>query len=263
MQPSKKPVDVSNYKHIWETFTQSGVIRHEMEMDPLITSSWLRCGKRLNPNSPIHWVYESEAALKSTLKKMVPLRDIALPIMEDIYQFIEGSSAVLVLTDSTGCLLDMIGDPQTKKLLQNEGLRTGAYLDEGRLGTNAIAVTLFNAMPSQVTGAEHFFSKFHSLSSVAASFNELGGHPIGVLGLIEPLEKRSMQSFGIVVAGARAIENQLRADLIVRDANTQTAELIATMDSITEGVLAWTHQGIIIHMNEQAGKTLHLSPTPW
>jgi transcriptional regulator of acetoin/glycerol metabolism len=260
MQPSKNPVDLSRYKQIWETFTESGIISDEMKMDPLITSSWLRCGKRLNPNSPIHWVYESETALKSTLKKMIPLRDIALPIMEDIYQFIEGSSAVLLLTDSTGCLLEMIGDPQTMHALQQEGLKVGAYLDEGRLGTNAIAVTLFNAMPSQVIGAEHFFSKLHVLSSVAASFNELGGHPIGVLGLIEPLEKRSEQSFGIVVAGARAIENQLRADLIVRDANTQTAELIATMDSITEGVLAWTHRGIIIHMNEQAGKTLHLSP---
>ncbi len=260
MQPSKSSVDLSKYKHIWETFSQSGVILQEREMDPLVTSSWLRCGKRLNPNSSIHWVYESKTSFIATLRKMIPLRDIAIPIMEDIYQFIEGSSAVLLLTDSTGCLLEIIGDPQTTKLLKNEGLRVGAYLDEGRLGTNAIAVTLFNAMPSQVVGFEHFFAKLHSLSSVAASFNELGGHPIGVLGLVEPLDKRSEQSFGIVVAGARAIENQLRADLIVRDVNTQTAELIATLDSITEGVLAWTNQGTIIHMNEQAGKTLNLSP---
>src|ERR1051325_7838278 len=33
------------------------------------------------------------------------------------------------------------------------------------------------------------------------------------------------------------------------------------MDSITEGVLAWSNDGIVMHLNDQAGKTLHLSPT--
>ena len=71
----------------------------------------------------------------------------------------------------------------------------------------------------------------------------------------------SEQSFGVVAAGVRAIENQLRADLIVREANAKTAELYATIDSITEGVLAWSGDGVIMHLNDQAGKILHLSPT--
>jgi transcriptional regulator of acetoin/glycerol metabolism len=119
----------------------------------------------------------------------------------------------------------MLGDPQTLAGLQIDGLRPGAYLDEGHVGTNAVGVTLFDAMPSQVVGPEHFLVKFHTLSTVAATINELEGHPIGILGLVEPVEKRSDQSFGVVVAGARAIENQLCADLMIREANTQTAEL--------------------------------------
>jgi len=78
---------------------------------------------------------------------------------------------------------------------------------------------------------------------------------------VEPVGKHSQQSFGVVVAGARAIENQLRADVIVREANAKTAELYATMHSITEGVLAWSNNGFVMHLNDQAGKTLHLSPT--
>jgi len=101
----------------------------------------------------------------------------------------------------------------------------------------------------------------HSLSSVAAPVHTIEGHPVGVLGLVEPVDQYSHQSFGIVVAGARAIENQLRADLIVHDANAKTAELLATMDAITEGVLAWSNDGVVMHLNDQAGKTLHLSPT--
>jgi transcriptional activator for dhaKLM operon len=116
-------------------------------------------------------------------------------------------------------------------------------------------------MPSQIVGAEHFSSHLHGLSSVAAPIHTIEGHPLGVLGLVEPVQQYSHQSFGVVVAGARAIENQLRADLIVRDANAKTAELLATMDAITEGVLAWSNDGVVMHLNDQAGKTLHLSPT--
>src|SRR5258706_455154 len=141
------------------------------------------------------------------------------------------------------------------------GYKPGAYLDEGHLATNAIAVTIFEAMPSQIVGPEHFYLNLHEFSSMAAPIHEIEGHPLGVLGLVEPLGQYSRQSFGVVVAGARAIENQLQADVIVREANAKTAELYATMDSITEGVMAWSNDGVVIHLNDQAGKTLHLSPT--
>ncbi len=259
MQPSKNPIEIANLKKAWDLFTTIGKLSNEIELDPLVSASWMRCGNRLNPNGQINWVYESEGTLQSTLKQLTALRNIARPILEDIYQYIEGSSAVLLLTDSTGCLIEVLGDPQTLTRLQTEGWRLGAYLDEGHIGTNAVAVTLFEAMPSQVVGPEHFFVKLHSLSTVAATINELEGHPIGILGLVEPFENRSEQSFGVVVAGARAIENQLCADLMIREANTQTGELNATMDSITEGVLAWTKEGIILLLNEQAGEILHLA----
>src|SRR3989304_4492239 len=67
-------------------------------------------------------------------------------------------------------------------------------------------------------------------------------------------------SLGIAVAAARAIENQLQADLFVREANSQASELNVTMDAISEGVLAWTARGVITHLNDQAGQLLGLKP---
>ena len=187
------------------------------------------------------------------------LRDIARPIMEDIYQFMEDCPVALILTDSSGCLLEVFGEPAFTLELQVMGYKPGAYLDEGHLATNAIAVTIFEAMPSQIVGPEHFYLNLHELSSMAAPIHEIEGHPLGVLGLVEPLGQYSRLSFGVVVAGARAIENQLQADVIVREANAKTAELYATMDSITEGVMAWSNDGVVMHLNDQAGKTLHLT----
>ena len=261
MQPPKVRDDIARLKNAWEIFTSTGKMLEDAGLNPLVSASWLRCSLRMNPNGPLNWTYAGENALQSTLKQHTTLRNIARPIMEDIYQFMEDCRAVLILTDSTGCLLEMLGEPGLIKDLQAMGLRSGAYLDEGHSGTNAVAVTLFEAMPAQIVGPEHFYLKLHEFSSVAAPVHEIEGHSAGVLGLVEPVHQHSEQSFGVVVAGARAIENQLRADLIVREANAKTAELYATMDSITEGVLAWSSDGVIMHLNEQAGKTLHLSPT--
>ena len=226
-------------KHAWEQFTLTGKIVDDPHLNSLVTASWMRCGLRMNPTSPLQWTYASDHALQSTLKQHTTFRNIARPIMEDIYQFLEDCRVTLILTDSSGCLLEIVGEPSLTTELQEMGFRSGAYLDEGHLGTNAIAVTLFESMPSQIVGAEHFSISLHDLSSVAAPVHAVEGHPLGVLGLLEPIKQYSRQSFGIVVAGARAIENQLQADLIVREANAKTAELYATMDSITEGVLAW------------------------
>ena len=251
----------SSRKQAWEQFISTGKVSQEAPLNSLVTASWTRCSLRMNPKAPLHWTYASENSLQSILKQHTTLRNVARPIMEDIYQFLERCSVALILTDSSGCLLEMLGEPALTEQLRAMGFRSGMYMDEGHLGTNAIAVTLFEAMPSQIVGAEHFSAQLHAFSSVAAPVHEIEGHPLGVFALIEPADQYSGQSFGVAVAGARAIENQLRADLIVRDANAKTAELYATMDSITEGVLAWSNNGVVMHLNEQAGKTLHLSPT--
>ena len=261
IQPKNLSEDKTRRKHAWEQFTSTGKLVEDAGLNSLVTASWMRCGLRMNPKGPLSWTYASENALQSTLKQHTTLRDIARPIMEDIYQFLEDCRATLILTDSSGCLLEMLGEPSLTAELQSMGFRPGVYLDEGHLGTNAVAVTLFEAMPSQIVGAEHFSVHLHDLSSVAAPVHAIEGHPLGVLELVEPAEQYSRQSFGAVVAGARAIENQLQADLLVREANAKTAELYATMDSITEGVLAWSSEGVVMHLNDQAGKTLYLSPT--
>lgn len=263
MMNQPQPISEENTlrKRAWEEFTSTGKLVEEARLNSLVRTSWLRCSLRMNPNGQLQWTYAGDSALQSTLKQHKTLRNIARPIMEDIHEFLEECRVTLILTDSSGCLLEAVGEPSLMMELQTMGFRPGAYLDEGHLGTNAIAVTLFEAMPSQIVGAEHFSVRLHSLSSVAAPIHSIEGHPLGVLGLVEPVEQYTHQSFGVVVAGARAIENQLRADLIVREANAKTAELYATMDSITEGVLAWSNDGLIMHLNDRAGKTLHLSPT--
>jgi transcriptional activator for dhaKLM operon len=221
MQPLHIDGEIARRKNAWEIFTSTGKILDDAGLNPLVGASWMRCGLRMNPNSPLNWTYASDNALQSTLKQHTTLRNIARPIMEDIYEVMEDCRVALILTDSSGCLLEVFGEPAFTLELQVIGYKPGAYLDEGHLATNAIAVTIFEAMPSQIVGPEHFYLSLHEYSSVAAPVHDIEGHPLGVLGLVEPVGQYSRQSFGVAVAGARAIENQLRADVIVREANAK------------------------------------------
>jgi transcriptional regulator of acetoin/glycerol metabolism len=261
MQPNSAPLNISRLKAVWEHFTTTGQFLPEASLDPLVVVSWQRCAPRLNPANPPQWAYVSPEVLPLTLSQHAMLRTIARPIMEDIHQFIEGSGALILLTDSTNCLLEGLGDKNTFDEAYQLGFRQGVFLDESRIGTNAYAVALIESGPAQVVGPEHFLSCFHTLSSVAAPIFGVDGQPEGVIGLLETVAQRSLHSLGIVVAAAKAIENQLRADLFVREANTHATELNTTMDAISDGVLAWTARGVITHLNNQAGQLLGLAPS--
>src|SRR6185503_4701938 len=134
MEFPKIPEENALRKKAWELFTSTGKILDDAGLNPLVAASWTRCGLRMNPNNALNWVYASENALQSTLKQHTTLRNIARPIMEDIFQFMEDCRSVLILTDNTGCLLEMLGEPGLIKDLQAMGLRSGAYLDEGHSG---------------------------------------------------------------------------------------------------------------------------------
>lgn len=259
MQPSDRSIGLTVVRQIWTRFTETGQL--DAGLDPLVAVSWKRCAPRLNPLGAAQWAYVSHDVLPLTLHQHASVRAIARPLMEDVHQYIEGAGAALLLCDSTTCLLEMVGDSEVVAAATRLGFRRGAFLDETRIGTTAFSVALIERGPVQIVGPEHFLQCFHTLWSAAASIFDLVGGPVGVIGLLGPVDRYSPHVLGIVVGVAKAIENQLQADLLIHEANAKTTELNATMDAISEGVLAWTADGVITHLNDRAGALLGLTPT--
>jgi transcriptional activator for dhaKLM operon len=259
MQPTIGRPDLSCLQRAWREFIATACLIPGV--DPLIAVSWQRCAPRLNPTGRPQWVYVSDEVFPLTLNQHASLRAIASPLMEDIHQFMEGAGAMLLLSDSTDCVLEIFGDRAAVDYAAGLGLRRGVFLDESHVGTNAVAVAILERCPAQVVGPEHFLSCFHNLSTIAAPIFDLDGRPVGVIGMMAEVDRHSPHALGVMTAAARAIENQLRADRFIREANTGATELNATLDAISEGVLAWTAEGIITHLNHQAGGFLGLSPT--
>jgi transcriptional activator for dhaKLM operon len=259
MQPAQAQSDLKWLLAAWRDFVARGILHPEL--DPLIANSWQRCAPRLNPETPPQWTYLSSEVLPLTLNQHATLRTIARPILEDSHQFIEGAGNALLLTDSTACVLDMVGDPIMLEHMGRLGLQQGAFFSEGRLGTNALAVALVESCPAQVVGPEHFLCAFHELVSAAAPVFDAEGRPTGAVGLLGRVAHYSPHMLGVAVASARAIENQMQAETFVQIANARASEMNATMDAISDGILAWNVRGTIMYLNNPAGQVLGLNPT--
>lgn len=258
MQPSGTPLEFARLEAGWERFVEEGVL--EAWMDPVVALSWQRCAPRLNPRGEPQWAYLSPSTLPLTSVQHSFLRLVARPVMEDIYQFIEGLGHLLVLTDGSACVFEMLGDAGIEEELRGLGFRPGAFLDEGRIGTNAFALAMAESFPVQIAGPEHFLRAFHGLHSAAAPLHDPQGNPIGAIGMLRRLDGPPPASLGIVFAAAKAIENQLQAEHFIREANAQSTEFNATLDAVSEGILAWTALGIVTHLNGRGGDLLGIKP---
>jgi len=262
MQPLAYPLDSRVLYAAWEQFITTQQLDDEVLqiMDPVILRSWQRCTPRLDARSTPRLTVLDRESLERVLMNHFDLIAVARPVMEDIHQFVEGSGFVVTLADSSGCILDLLGDPWIVEEVARLGLTPGAYWDEGRMGTNGLALALLEAMPIQVVGPEHYFAVHHPYTCSAAPIHDVSGRIIGVLGMSGREEASHPHTLGIVMAAARAIENQLQTDLYVREANRRLAELKSIVGAVSDGLLAWNHEGRITHLNAQAGTILGLNP---
>lgn len=251
-------VNLDELEQAWRTFTTSG--QFVPQLHPLVAQSWQRCAPRLNPNATPPRVALSESIFTLTQRQRQPFIAMARPVLEDVYQYLEGSGVMLALVDATACLIDSLGDDDTVAAMQALGVQPGVFLHESRLGTIAFSSALLESTPTQVTGAEHFLKHFHGLHTVAAPIFALDGHALGAVGLLTYASQYNHFGVSLMLAAARAIENQLTADVFTTEANARATELHLALDASSDAILVWDAKGFVTHLNYQAGKLLDLSP---
>ncbi len=257
MSPS--PVDL--LFEAWKAFTTRHKVPPPPQVSPWIAESWERCRVLLDPHRPMRLQRLTEDHLLAAQVSHFALLSIARPIMEDIYQFIENSHTNVVLVNSAGYVLDAVGD--TGVIAENvrpEQLR-GLSLAESEIGTNAFGLSIIERIPISVRGAEHFRQAFHIFGDAAAPIFDISGKLLGALGILTSAENFHPHTLGLAVAGARAIEAQRQTDQLLAEQNSQLGRLNAILDTISEGILVWNAEGVVIHTNPAATELLGINRT--
>jgi transcriptional activator for dhaKLM operon len=259
MQPWAYPVDLPRIRSWWQRFVE----RRELNpaLDPLVAASWARCAPRMNPHAPPALPCLDEGTLERVRLTLFDLIATARPLMEDLHQFTEGSGLAIALFDPAACVLDVLGDPGIVRAAEAVGLRPGVYWSEGHVGTNAFALALLERTPAQVVGAEHFVALYHDWVTTAAPIYGLDGQPLGAIGVMAPAERAQPDTLGMVMAAARAIENQIQAAANLQESHQHLAELQAILEAIDQVVMVLNTRGEIVRLNRTAARVLGLDPS--
>lgn len=223
---------------------------------PLVAASWQRCAARLNPYQEVAMQTLSADHLLAAQVASFDLISVARPILEDIFQYVEGSDTAVLLVNNAGYVLDLVGDLDMLEFLRQHTIGIGTSLSENQVGNNAINVALLERVPARIVGAEHFLLQFHRLAGSAAPIFDLSGRTLGAIGLMTPAYCHHLHTLGLAVAGARAVEAQRHSDLLLMEQNAHLAELNAILASISEGLLVWSAEGILMHINAEAVKMI-------
>src|SRR5512139_1959034 len=103
----------------WQKFTTNQQL--EPIVPPLIAASWRRSWGRVNPNNRVEFTHMAGEHLLASQTASFDLMAIARPVMEDIYQCVENSGTIIILTNSVGCVLDLVGDEDVLKIMDEWG----------------------------------------------------------------------------------------------------------------------------------------------
>jgi len=207
---------------------------------------------RLNPEAAPFFKRVPDHALNRRLTSLQRLIEAAKPEMEDMYQAIEGSRTLVLLTDASLCLLEMVGHPATARRAASLGIRPGLYWSETSLGTNAFALAHREGRPVVVAGAEHYLRWFHQQFTAAAPIHTADGRMVGIVGLLGPLASGSAYVGGVVLGAARAIEASMGRLDFTEQLLRQEGALQAVLDAVAEPVILWDLRGTD-HPPERSG----------
>lgn len=258
MVRSPKTIEQNRLEKVWEQYIDTGTLDLG-QVNNTIAASWERCrSASVNPiGGKCSRVYNNDY-LQEFRESNRKLLDIATPMVESIYHSIQGSGFMVVLINKEGIILKTMGDHEALANAEKLNFYSGANWTEESVGTNAIGTCLAAGIPIQVTGAEHFCSNHHAWTCSAAPIRSPGGRVLGCLDISGPYEKMHTHTLAIVVAAASAIENQLRKELTSKELSSALSYYKAVVNSIPDGLLSVSAEGIITDVNTTACRILGL-----
>lgn len=200
-------MDISILESMWERFVETGEL--DPRMNPIVAKSWEKCRKHgLDPMGGLG-KYADEAVFRSILAENKDLLDTALPVMQSVYEIVEQSHFLLVLTDSVGYVLETIGDMDIQKKSNDLQFLKGSLWSDLEVGSNAIGMALDYDTAIQTVGPEHYGRLHHNWTCSAAPIHGASGEVIGCLDLSGDVHSAHLHTLGLVVAAAFSIETML------------------------------------------------------
>ena len=184
----------------------------------------------------------------------------ARPVFSRSSPLLSNADAMLILTDTTGMILDTQGDERVIEDGREIHLEHGGSWRESDIGTNAIGTAVAMARPVQIHGPEHFCSDIQKWTCAASPVRHPFDHEVlGVVDISGPAEKFIPQSLALAVSIGHHIEDNLaRATMQDRERLLEHSILKLSRWNSDELIVV-DRRGAILHASDNAMRTLRLA----
>jgi len=241
--------------HAWETFLSGDDLDVGLPVRHMIRRSWARSATSgVDAHASATPLLVDDDQLDSSRRQNRHLLKAADHALQHAADLLEETSAMVVLTDGDGVILDTRGDNRTLDAGHDIKLQPGGHWNEDVVGTNGIGTALSTGKPVFVHAAEHFCEGIKQWTCAGAPIRD----PVdrSVLGLIDisgPPEIFRRHNVALAVLAAEKIELALGEHARVERLRLLEACLSSMpVGEGADGLVVLDRHGRIIHVNGEA-----------
>jgi sigma-54 dependent transcriptional regulator, acetoin dehydrogenase operon transcriptional activator AcoR len=205
--------DFRGIKSLWERFN-AGLVDTSEPRDTyqtMLLSEWQRC-MTLGVDVAMTVAPKlSDEEFRHRTQANQLLIETSVPIIKDVGRFLDEVPGLMILTEHTGSVLHITGDPRVCDLAADRaGIVEGSKWDEASTGTNGLGTALITGQPVHVYASEHFCEGWHSWTCAAAPiFDTDGRRMLGIVDFTAPEGDFRDQALALTVSLANSIQSRI------------------------------------------------------
>ena len=201
-------MDLAEMTELWAQFVFEDKLSPKIRAP--IAESWKKCkAAGVNPAGG-EGRHIDDRVLASARKEHRLFLDVAIPIIHEMFELIKSTQFLIVLTDSAGYLLEILGPPEIIARCNDMRFIPGAMWSNLEVGTNAISVALDYDMAIQMVGPEHYCTSHHTWTCSASPIHNPNGEIIGCINLSGDYKDVHPHTLALVQEAAQNIEAQIQ-----------------------------------------------------
>jgi two-component system, sporulation sensor kinase E len=216
--------------------TQSKRICKEAGMDP---------NKIARPKT-----FMSEQELSRKRTEYHEILSVISYFSKKVLDSLNGTPILIVVSDSQGYLLDMVGDETIKSTVEELGIRIGSHFTQEDVGTNVISLGLQQRHPISLIGTNHYHKHLHEIACYGAAFHYTDeDNLLGTLSIMTPI---SYQNPLLLTMLSQVVES-IERELLLRKQNLKLNILNQIMITrARNGIILTNEKGLITEFNQFA-----------
>lgn len=176
------------------------------------------------------------------------LREIN-PTIERLYAWVKSFSSTAIISDTSGYILERIGDPAFMKDTDKIHLFQGACWSETVRGTNAVGTVIIEKKPLAVVGQDHYLEANRYIYCAASPIFDPLGEQVAVLDISGYYNIYHPSILAMVDVIARKVEDWI----LIHDSNKQLVISLHPQQKRGQGALLRVNEeGVITGANREA-----------